>query len=112
MSAYVTRRVLLLIPTLIGVMLLVFLLTRVAVRGDTVDVLLSSSHSSDTATAQQLRHSLGLDQPWYQQFWSWSWDALHGDLGKSIISAQPISAQLRDRFPQTLELAFLATLFA
>jgi len=91
MTAYVARRVLLLIPTLIGVMLLVFLLTRVAVRGDTVDILLSSSHSTDTSTADKLRAKLGLDEPWYRQFGVWSWDLLHGDFGESLISAKPVS---------------------
>src|SRR5688500_17303847 len=112
MSHYLARRILLLIPTLIGVMLLVFFLTRVAVRGDTVDILLERSHSADVNTAAALRAKLGLDQPWYEQFWNWAGDVLQGDLGTSLVSSRPISDELATRLPKTLELGLMAMFVA
>jgi peptide/nickel transport system permease protein len=112
MTAYLARRIVLLIPTLIGVMILVFFLTRVAVRGDTVDILLERSHSADINTAEALRDKLGLNEPWYQQFWSWAGDVVRGDLGTSLVSSRPVSDELAARLPKTLELGLMAMFVA
>lgn len=112
MTRYLARRILLLIPTLIGVMILVFFLTRVAVRGDTVDILLERSQSADVNTAEALRDKLGLDEPWYVQFWDWAGGVVRGDLGDSLVSSRPVSSELEARLPKTIELGLMAMFVA
>lgn len=101
-----------LISTLVvvfGVITLVFLLIHL-VPGDPVEAMLGESA---TPTDQEaLRHSLGLDQPLFTQWWQYITNLAHGNLGQSLYTREPISDMLLERFPATLELAFFGLLVA
>lgn len=97
-----------LVLTLLGLMLFTFIIARVV----PIDPLLSIL--GERATAEQYeaaRQALGLDEPMWKQFLMYLWDALHGDLGTSIRTGDPVLDEVRRYFPATLELATLGTIF-
>ena len=81
MIRYITYRLLLLVPVLVGISVVVFLLIHL-IPGDVVDVLLGIQTSPEAAIA--LRRIFGLDQPMHVQFFSWASSLLRGDLGLSL----------------------------
>ena len=103
------KRLLGVVPVVLGVVLLTFLLVH-AVPGDPVEVMLGESASS--ADRMQLRADLGLDQPIYVQFGIYLNKLVHGDLGVSIHSKKLIVDLLAERLPATAKLALLALSFA
>ena len=110
MRAYIVRRLLLIIPTLLLVSILVFSLIRF-IPGDVIDAMLGSSYRGGTVdTRAELERFLGLDVPAYVQYARWIGGiVLHGTLGKSLLgSAVTIEEQILRRLPVTLELGFLA----
>lgn len=109
MGTFLTRRLLLAIPTLLGVLVVTFLLLYVA-PGDPVQEMVGER--ADSATIAQLRHELRLDQPLALQFAHYAAGVLHGDLGRSYITRRAIRADVLERFPRTLLLAGTAMLFA
>jgi peptide/nickel transport system permease protein len=109
MLKFVVRRLLLLIPILIGVSLLVFGWIR-ALPGSPAEALLGE-HATPQAVAQ-IRHQYGLDQPIYLQYWHYVETLLHGNLGTSITTQRTITFELGQRFPATVELALSAMIFA
>jgi peptide/nickel transport system permease protein len=98
-----------LIPVLFGVSLVVFVMVR-AIPGDPAQILLGQTATPEQV--QQLRAQLGLDQPLPTQYLLFLRDALTGDLGSSIVTGRPVTTELIDRFPATLELVLAALLFA
>jgi peptide/nickel transport system permease protein len=104
---YVLRRFLLLIPTLLGMSLLIFLMLRL-LPGDVVDIMLGGDQAADSASKAALRRSLGLSDPLPVQYIHWVGNLARGDLGKSLRSGQSVSALLLHALPVTLELAGLA----
>ncbi len=102
MRAYLIRRLVLAVPTFIGVTILLFVAVRL-IPGDTVDQM-ASGGTITAAGKAKIRHSLGLDRPWYTQYVSWSTGLLHGDLGRSFYSGDSIAADIGQRLPQSLEL--------
>src|ERR1043166_5438414 len=109
MLRFVVRRLLLLVPILIGVSLLVFGWIR-ALPGSPAEALLGE-HATPEAIAQ-VRHQYGLDQPIYVQYWHYVETLLHGNLGTSITTQRTITFELGQRFPATVELALSAMVFA
>jgi len=107
MQVYLVRRLLLVVPTLLGVSIIVFVLVRF-LPGDAVAMLLQDY--AQTGDAEALRVQLGLDRPVYVQYGEWLGALLRGDLGTSLRSKTPISAELANRIPVTLELGGLAFL--
>ena len=103
------RRVLSLLPTLLGVATLVFVLLHL-VPGDPVDLMLGES-AAPTAR-DELRSRLGLDRPLPLQYASWMAAAAAGDLGTSIRSGRPVAALVAERLPSTAALALAAFLVA
>jgi peptide/nickel transport system permease protein len=99
------RKLLLVVPTLFGVALVVFVLLRL-VPGDPAAMLMSSESSA--ADLARVRHELGLDQPLYIQFVHYLGDALTGHFGRSITMRQDVIALVLGRLPATLELAATA----
>jgi len=97
------------IPTLIGVMIVVFLLLYVA-PGDPVQDMVGER--ADAETVARLRKDLHLDEPILKQFTLYAGSVLRGDLGKSYITQRPIIRDIRERFPKTLLLAGSAMLLA
>jgi peptide/nickel transport system permease protein len=94
------------VPTLVGVSIFVFVLVRL-LPGDATTLLLQDARSS-AADEAALRHQLGLDQPIYVQYISWLGTLAHGDLGHSFKSHNPVTDELSNRIPVTLELGALA----
>jgi peptide/nickel transport system permease protein/oligopeptide transport system permease protein len=109
MLSYLTRRLLLAIPTLFGVLVVVFALLYVA-PGD--PVLAMVGERADSATIARLRQELRLDEPLPTQFTHYTGGVLRGDLGRSYITGRPIVRDIRERFPKTLQLATAAMLLA
>lgn len=102
MVRYVLRRLLLLVPVVVGVTALVFFVLHLA-PGDPVYVLLGQEYSEETAA--ELRRQLGLDQPLPVQYILWLARVVRGELGRDIITGEQVSAQLASRLPTTLLLA-------
>ena len=113
MLHYVIKRLLLMIPTLFGVAVLIFLLLRV-VPGDVVEARYMSQGSQ--FTSQDLmnieRKKLGLDQPLWKQFTSWMGGVLRLDFGLSMWTGSPITEEIKLRFALSLQLAVMATVVA
>lgn len=109
MSRFIVRRLLLAIPTLFGVLVVAFLLLYVA-PGDPVTAMIGER--ADSATIARLRQELKLDDPLYVRFAHYIGNIAKGDLGRSYITNRPITRDIRERFPKTLQLAAAAMLFA
>jgi peptide/nickel transport system permease protein len=107
MHVYLARRLLLVIPTLLGVSIIVFLLVRL-LPGDAVTMLLQDyAYAKD---ADEMRARLGLDRPVYVQYFEWIGGVVRGDLGTSLRSKSPVSEELVNRLPVTAELGAFAML--
>lgn len=109
MGSYVVKRLLLAVPLLFMVAVLVFLLIR-AIPGDPAVLLVGDS--SDPQALEDIRQSLGLDQPIATQFWLWLRKLLHGDLGQSLMTREPVFDLVSSRFAVTAQIVLLATAIA
>ena len=109
MLAFLLRRVALAIPTLAGVLVVVFLLLYVA-PGDPVQEMVGER--ADPETVARLRRELRLDDPLPTQFAHYAGGVLRGQLGRSYITGRPILSDILERFPKTLLLAGTAMLLA
>jgi ABC-type dipeptide/oligopeptide/nickel transport system permease component len=109
MSAFILRRLLLAIPTLVGVLVIAFLLLYVA-PGDPVMAMVGER--ADEETIARLRTELRLDDPLPVQFGHYVAGIARGDLGRSYITNRPIRRDILERFPKTLQLAGAAMLLA
>ncbi len=109
MTTFIGRRLLQLLPVLLGVSFVVFMMVR-AIPGDPAQILLGQQATEERVA--QLRVEMGLDQPLLVQYVLFLRDAAVGDLGDSIVTGQPVTAELLGRFPATLELTLAAMLFA
>src|SRR5438552_137881 len=111
MSHYVARRLLLFIPTLVGVSLVIFVVMRV-IPGDPATVILGGSDAGTGGyTKQDLQHVrelLGLDKPIPVQYLLWVGGALKLDFGTSIRYSSPVETEILHRIPVTLELTALS----
>ena len=109
MTRFIARRLLLAIPTLFGVLVVAFLLLYVA-PGDPVEAMVGER--ADSATIARLRAELHVDDPLPQRFGHYVSRVAVGDLGRSYITNRPITQDIRERFPKTLQLAGAAMLLA
>jgi peptide/nickel transport system permease protein len=109
MLAYVLKRTAALLAVVLGVMALVFVLSR-TLPSSPVEMMLGAKPSADQIA--NARHELGLDRTLLVQFADFAWRALHGDLGKSLRTGQPVIAEIGSRFAATTELVTLALLLA
>ncbi|HEY7408163.1 MAG TPA: ABC transporter permease, partial [Gemmatimonadaceae bacterium] len=109
MLSFIARRLLLAIPTLFGVLVVVFLLLYIA-PGDPVMEMVGER--ADAETIARLRAELRLDDPVPVQFAHYAGGVLTGDLGTSYITGRPITRDILERFPKTLQLATAAMLLA
>src|SRR3954451_3246700 len=105
MHVYLARRLLLVIPTLIGVSVIVFMLVRM-LPGDAVTMLLQDY--AYATNADELRAKLGLDRPIYVQYGELICGIVRGALGTSLRSKTPVADELVNRMPVTAELGLLA----
>jgi len=112
MLRYTINRTLMMIPTLIGVAVLVFFMLRV-VPGDVVEVKLRGDGGSVTQETIEIeRKRLGLDKPLLNQFGDWMVGVATLDLGKSMWTERPVIEEVGTRLELSLEVAILATIFA
>src|ERR1700741_1398302 len=101
MQAYIAKRCLLFIPTLLMATLLAFLLLRI-IPGDPALVKLAGETGDSSFTAaelQALQAKLGTDQPLYVQYGKWVWGMLRLDFGISMYFEEPVARDLIDQFP-------------
>jgi peptide/nickel transport system permease protein len=109
MLRFVVRRLLLLVPILLGLSILVFAWIR-ALPGGPAQALLGERATA--ASIAQVEKQYGLDKPVYIQYFSYLKTVGQGDLGTTIKTRQPVTAEIGRRFPATVELAFAAGLFS
>ncbi|MBM3277373.1 MAG: ABC transporter permease [Candidatus Handelsmanbacteria bacterium] len=109
MRLFILKRLALALPTFAGISVLVFLMIHL-VPGDPAQIMLGER--ADAQSVAALRAELGLDQPLYVQFTRFCADLLRGDLGYSLHTHEPVSAELARRFPATCELTFCGMLLA
>lgn len=109
MSRFILHRLLSLIPTVLGISLLVFLMVQL-VPGDPAEMMLGERASEQAI--QDLRQQLGLDQPLYIQYGMFLSRLVRGDLGRALRTNEKITVEIAERFPATIELSLMAMLFA
>jgi peptide/nickel transport system permease protein len=109
MLRFVVRRLILLVPILIGLSLLVFLWIR-ALPGSPATALLGER--ATPAAVAAVREQYGLDDPLYQQYFRYVRTLAGGNLGSSVTTRRPVVDEFKDRFPATIELALAAMVFS
>ena len=109
MYKYICKRILMMIPVIIGVSLLVFLVLKMT-PGDPARVVAGSE--ADEATVEQIREELGLNKPVLQQYVDYMPNLLHGDMGTSYTTNKPVAEEILARMPTTFILAFAGVFVA
>lgn len=110
MIRFLLTRLGLLVPTFFGVTLIAFLFIRL-LPGDPIE-LMAGERGVDPERHARLMREFGFDRPLWQQYLGYLWDVLHGDLGNSIVTRQPILSEFLTLFPATVELSLCAISFA
>ena len=109
MHKYIFKRILMMIPVVIGVSLLVFMVLKMT-PGDPARVVAGAE--ADEATVAQIREELGLNKPVLQQYVDYMAGMLHGDMGNSYTTGKPVFSEILSRMPTTFTLAFAGVLVA
>ena len=109
MLAYIIRRILLLIPTLLGISIIIFLMMHIT-PGDPAELLLGERATEPALEA--LREHLGLNEPLYVQYGMFLKRLMKGDLGETIWTRQKVWIEVKQRFPATIELSLAAMLIS
>src|SRR5712691_1964245 len=110
MYRFALMRIMLVIPTFIGLTMLAFFLIRI-IPGDPIETM-AGERGIDPVRHEQLRAEYGFDKPVLVQYGLYIGRLLHGDLGRSIVTHEPVIAEFAVLFPATIELAICAMLFA
>lgn len=114
MSKYIINRILIAIPTIIGITILIFLAMRI-LPGDPLAIVQSESagvYVLSEDELNELRASLGLDKPYYIQYLDWMREVITGDFGTSFWTNEPISALIARRGPISAQIALMAVVFS
>ncbi len=111
MTSYLTRRLLQMVPLVIGISIIIFLILAAA-PGDPVDLLLVGNPNVTAGDVARLKHLYGLDQPLHIRYVKWVWAALQGDLGYSRTYKVPVLSLVWDRVGNSLWLQIPAFLLA
>ena len=109
MLRYFIKRLLTVIPVLLGVSILVFGFIRM-IPGDVATTMLGERATPENVA--RVREQLGLNKPVHEQYLIFIGNALRGDLGRSVLRQEPVTQELIRRFPATIELALSAILIA
>src|SRR6202035_4761263 len=104
MLTMIGKRLMFAIPSLIGVVIVTFLLTR-ALPGDPAAYF--AGPAATKGAAKQIRKKLGFDKPLIEQFFRYTADLARGDFGNSLTTGQPVAAEIRNRLPASAELTLL-----
>jgi peptide/nickel transport system permease protein len=110
MGKYILRRLLLGLVTIWLVTVILFTGLRIvvpAVVGDVVDIMIDESAKDDTELADRLRAEFGLNKAIHKQYFDWIGQLLRGDLGESLFNGRPVSKEIQDRLPVSLELGLI-----
>jgi len=110
-KTYVVQRLVIALLTLLGMSMVIFTLLRLA-PGDIVDILFSTAGYVSPSEKQVIMKELGMDRPYWVQYFDWLRQIVTGDLGKSYRYDQPAWEIIRPLVPVTLELAVLSIIFA
>jgi peptide/nickel transport system permease protein len=111
LTTYLTRRFFLMLLTLVGISMIIFLLLRL-MPGNIADIMFDSAGFVDPAEKAALEKELGLDLPIPVQYWNWISALVQGDLGFSYVSEMPAADELGPRIPITVKLALMALGFS
>ncbi len=111
MGGYLIRRFLLMLLTLFGISVLIFVMLRL-VPGNIADIVFNAAGMIDVAEKAKLEKELGLDQPIAVQYVQWIGGLMHGDLGYSYVSEKPAIQEILPRIPITAKIAGLALAFS
>jgi peptide/nickel transport system permease protein len=111
MGAYLTRRFLLMVLTLFGMSVLIFVMLRL-VPGNVADILVDSAGIADPKEKAKIIAELGLDRPIFDQYLQWIGGLSHGDLGFAYVSERPAIEEIAPRIPISAKLAGLALFFS
>lgn len=106
---YIVRRIFLVIPIVLGVLAITFLISHI-VPGDAAQLMAGPRATPEII--ERIRHEHGLDRPLYVQFGVYIAHVFRGDLGKSILTRRPVTADIVDYFPATFELTTMAMLLS
>ncbi|QGU94185.1 ABC transporter permease subunit [Clostridium bovifaecis] len=109
MAKYIIKRLVMLIPVILGVSIMVFIVMHVLASDPTSIIL--GQHAT-TEQVERLRAELGLNQPLYIQYFDFLKGILNGELGNSLISKTSVTSEIASRFPATLELALVSIILA
>ena len=109
MSRYILKRLVMLIPVLIGVTFMVYFILSLS-PGDTAAII--AGEGADAQTIEAVRKDLGLDKPVIVQYGKYMWNLLHGDMGVSYSTKRPVFTTIMSSFPNTEKLAFWSILVA
>lgn len=109
MLSYIGKRLLQLIPVLLGMTFIVFMIIR-AIPGNPAQIILGQQASKEAVEALTIK--LGLDNPWYIQYFRYLGDLFKGDLGESMRTRSPVSDEIWPYFAATFELALFAIIIA
>jgi peptide/nickel transport system permease protein len=110
-AGYALKRVLVAIPTLIGISIIIFLMVRL-LPGDYIDISLGADQSASPEQRAAAREQLGLNGSYPEQYWRWVSHFIQGDFGFSFRNTEPVSDVLVNAVPITLELVLLGLLIA
>lgn len=110
MLKYLQTRLLLAAPTVVLTSAIVFMMLFL-IPGDPASIYIGEQTATPRRLAE-IRHVMGLDRPLYVQYADFAWKALHGDLGRSLQTNRPVTAEVAARFPNTLALALAAMALA
>jgi peptide/nickel transport system permease protein len=110
-GAYIVRRLLLMLVTLIGMSMLIFVMLRL-VPGNITDIIFDSAGFVNPAAKKKIEKQLGLDQPIAVQYVNWIGGLMRGDLGYAYVSEKPAIEEILPRIPVTAKLAALALIFS
>lgn len=111
MNAYIFQRVALIVPTMFGVTIVLFMAVRF-LPGDVVDQILGDFGAASPETRRQLEERYSLNKSIPQQYVTWIGEIGRGDLGTSIISGRSVSSEVRRRLPATFELGLFGMIFS
>ena len=109
MKEYLIKRLLMVIPTVLGITIVVFLAMRL-IPGDPIDLILAEDYSEEAR--QALMREYGLDQPMYVQYVKWLWQMLRGNWGVSILTDRPVLQDVLIKLPVSLELIIVSMIIS
>src|SRR5215208_1366195 len=113
MTAYVLRRLLALLPVMFAASLIVFVTLRLFAPISIVEQTLADSPgAADPAVRAQLRAEFGLDRPIPEQYVSWLWGAVRGDLGTSWSTGKPVFQNVINALPVSVEITLITSVLA